>query len=107
MTLTAQETFHKIGEQLSVRRPVKAAKMFGVLCLKVEKKGFASYWEDTMAFKLSGEAHAQALALPGAQLFDPTGMNRPMKEWVQVPFEQADRWPELAEAALDYVTAEK
>ena len=44
----------------------------------------------TMVFKLEGDDHAQALALPGAQLFDPMG-GRPMKAWVQVPAAQVGR----------------
>jgi hypothetical protein len=37
--------------------------------------------------------------LPGAQLFEPMS-DRPMREWVQVPWSAAVRWPELARAAL-------
>ena len=61
------------------------------------------FFEDTMAFKLTGDAHAQALALQGSQLFDPSKRGRPMKEWVQVPFSHGEAWPALAEKALEYV----
>ena len=56
-----------------------------------------------MVFKLTGEDHAAALALEGAELFDPSGMGRAMKEWVVVPPDQAEAWPDLADAAFDYV----
>jgi len=52
-----------------------------------------------MIFKLAGRAHAEALALPGATLFEPMA-GRPMKAWVQVPATAADHWEMLAEAAL-------
>jgi hypothetical protein len=54
-----------------------------------------------MVFKLEDPAaHADALALEGAHLFDPGGHGRPFKEWVVVPPTLADRWPGLAERTL-------
>ena len=53
-----------------------------------------------MTFKLRGPAHARALELAGARLFDPSAIGRPMKEWVEVPAASADRWDELAQEAL-------
>ena len=80
--------------------PATASKMFGMPCLKSpEGKAFAGLYQDAMVFKLRGPEHARALALPGAHLFDPSGM-RPMKEWVVVPTDSASVWPALAEAAL-------
>jgi hypothetical protein len=71
--------------------------------LKAGGKAFAGLFHDAMVFKLTGEAHGRALALPGAHLFDPAGMNRPMKEWVVVPPEHAEAWGELAREALSYL----
>ena len=56
-----------------------------------------------MVFKLSGDDHKNALALNGAKLFDPSGMNRPMKEWVVVPIKYSGKWESLAIEALKYV----
>jgi len=54
-----------------------------------------------MVFKLpDADQRDAALALDGAELFDPSGRGRPFKEWVQVPAAHEDRWPEFAEAAL-------
>jgi hypothetical protein len=82
---------------------VVASKMFGMPCLKVDGKAAAGLFNDSMTFKLAGAAHATALALDGAHLFDPSAMGRPMKEWVQVPYANRDRWASLAEAAIAYV----
>jgi len=75
--------------------------MFGMPTLKIGRKAFAGNHDGDMVFKLSGAAHARALGLPGAHLFDPMG-GRPMKEWVVVPVAQAAMWAELAHAALEY-----
>jgi hypothetical protein len=83
-----------------------AGKMMGMPTIYADKKAFAGRFGDAMVFKLSGETHAKALKLAGAELFDPSGRGRPMKEWVMVPPEHANRWKQLAQAALDYVTGD-
>ena len=77
--------------------------MMGMPTLFAGGKGFAGLYGDSMVFKLDGAAHAAALALTGASLFDPSGMGRPMKAWVQVPLDHATQWPEFAGQALEAV----
>lgn len=58
-----------------------------------------------MVFKLPGTYRYAALQLKDARLFDPSGKNRPMKEWVQVPGIHSVKWQEFANAAFEYVKA--
>jgi hypothetical protein len=81
---------------------VTQGSMFGMPCLKVERKMLAGLYGDAMTFKLPPGPREEALALDGAVPFDP-GMGRPMKEWVVVPLTHADAWPRFAEQALEYV----
>jgi len=77
--------------------------MMGMPSVKRNGKLVAGFAEAAggMTFKLTDPAaHAGALALDGAELFDPSGRGRPMKAWVQVPAAHADRWPDLAAQAL-------
>ncbi|GAX57504.1 hypothetical protein SO3561_09074 [Streptomyces olivochromogenes] len=73
----------------------------------VDGKAFACLKGDDLAFKLGDgtPAHAEALALSGAELFDPSGNHRPFKDWVAVPCTHAAQWLRLAESALDGVGA--
>ncbi|HEY3001944.1 MAG TPA: hypothetical protein VGJ44_06305 [Kribbellaceae bacterium] len=96
-----RELYDEVAAKLADAGVAKGS-MFGMPCLKVGKKMLGGIWGDAMNFKLPPRAREAALALPGAEPFDP-GMGRPMKEWVVVPLAQADRWPELAEQALEYV----
>jgi len=82
---------------------VVGGSMMGMPALKAGGKLFAGYTDGTMTFKLPEPARSRALEIPGARLFDPSGVGRPMKEWVQVPAAASDRWPELAEEALAYL----
>jgi hypothetical protein len=98
--------YDAIGAELTATSPTVAGAMFGMPILKQGGKAFAGFYKGAMAFKLGAPQHGEALALPGAHLFDP-GMGRPMKEWVVVPAEQAARWADLARAAQGYVTGKR
>jgi hypothetical protein len=97
------ELYTTIGQELEKKKDVEISQMFGKPCLKIKGKAFASFFQDEMVFKLSGKDHEEALKLKGAQLFDPSGKKRPMKEWVQVPVKYSKQWKELAMSALKYV----
>jgi hypothetical protein len=104
MPRSSDET-HKLYEEVAeglADAGVTKGKMFGVPCLKVGRKVIGGLWGEAMNFKLPPDARAEALAIPGAEPFDP-GKGRPMREWVVVPVEHADRWPELAHSALGFV----
>jgi hypothetical protein len=58
-----------------------------------------------MVCKLHGDLHDSALKETGAKLFDPSGKNRPMKEWVQLP--ETAVWETDASAAYQAATAAK
>lgn len=82
---------------------VEAGAMFGKRALKAHGKAFVCLKGDLLAFKLGqgSPAHDRALALPGAELFDPSGGGRPFKDWVAVPLALADQWSTLAATALE------
>ncbi|WP_201743894.1 hypothetical protein [Hymenobacter busanensis] len=85
----------------------QAGQLFGKPCYKINGKAFVCFFQQAMVFKLAGETHRETLALDGARLFDPSGKGRPMKDWVQVPADYADHWPELAQAAYHGVRAQQ
>ena len=95
-------TWEELVADVTARHPLKESKMFGMPCLKREDgKVVAGYWKDGgVAVKLTDATHREAaLALPGADLFDP-GMGRPMREWVHIPAAQSGEWERLVEQAL-------
>jgi hypothetical protein len=108
--VTARERYEEIVDDLCARNDdVEPSQMMGMPCVKRSGKlvaGFASGTglaqdEEAMVFKLPDQdAHARALALDGAHLFDPGGKGRPFKEWVVVPYAHEAEWESLAAAAL-------
>jgi hypothetical protein len=99
--MTAEETLYlSIGQKL---KGAEQSQMFGKPCFKVNGKAFMSFFNNDLVFKLEGETHKQALSLDGSKLFDPSGKGRPIKEWVQVPFDYKNEWPVFEKAAMGYV----
>jgi hypothetical protein len=101
----AAAAYDRLAADMHATTPAARSKMFGMACLKVGGKAFAGLAGEAMVFKLSGETHARALGLQGAHLFDPSGRNRPMKEWVVVPAAHAAQWQDFCMSALAYVAA--
>lgn len=98
-----EKYFHEVAAKIE---GAETGKLFGKLCYKTGKKAFCCFFQNEMVFKLNGEIHEDALSLDGANLFDPSGKNRPMKEWVQVPYHYQDLWEIFAKAAFKYVSAD-
>jgi hypothetical protein len=105
MSLNAQAEYDAVVSEMVATSSTSSGKMFGMPCLKNRNgKAFAGFFAGEMFFKLGGANHAEALALAGARLFDPSERGRPMKEWVVVPIEHVSRWLEFARDAFDYVS---
>jgi hypothetical protein len=99
----AEEFYVATGKKL---KGAEQSQMFGKPCFKINGKAFMSFYNDDMVFKLTGDTHKKALSLEGAQLFDPSGKKRPMKEWVQVPYDHKEQWLTFAKAAMKYVSGQ-
>lgn len=103
-SVAAQHEYERICAALDPAGVI-GGKMMGMPTLYVGGKALAGLFGDAMVFKLAVPDHSAALALPGAVLFDPSGMGRPMKAWVQVPLEHATEWARLADRALETALA--
>ncbi|MFF4196786.1 hypothetical protein [Nonomuraea sp. NPDC001831] len=101
--MSAEEDFRQVGAELA-DLGVQISRMMGRPALKDQAgKVFASLQRDgAMVFRLVRDTaeHAAALELAGACLFDPSGTGRVVKDWVVVPHSSAEKWTDLAEAAL-------
>ena len=107
MSTDPRAEYDAVAAEMTASSSTTTGMMFGMPCLKNNGKAFAGFYEGAMVFKLGTPKHAEALGLSGARLFDPTGRGRPMKEWVEVPFEHVSRWLELAQEALRYLVEKR
>lgn len=95
--------YEKLAASLATNGEVTSGQMFGKPCLKVNGKAFVSLHDKKLVFKLAGEHHKMALSLKSANLWDPSGKGRPMKEWVALSAPEAKHFKPLAAEALAYV----
>ena len=97
-----RERYDDIVDAITAWHPeCRASKMFSMPCVKRAGRVVFGLSRTGMVFKLTDpDAHARALAVPGAHLFDPGGRGEPFRQWVVVPPEQADEWEPLAADAV-------
>ena len=100
--MDAKARYEDLVDDLCARNDdVEPSQMMGMPCVKRSGKMVAGFTRGSMVFKLPDPAaHARALALEGAHLFDPSGKGQPFKEWVVVPEVYADQWEAFSQDAL-------
>lgn len=103
------ELFSDIGREFSEQFGSSTGQMFGKPCLKtINNKAFTAFFKREMVFKL-GKEEIKLLKdkYPNSTNWDPSGKNRPMKDWLQVPVDFKDDWKMLAKQALNFVEGNK
>jgi hypothetical protein len=104
MEQTEQEIlYHSICSRISLA--VKSS-MFGVPCYKVHRKPFIMFYDNEIVCKLFDEEHTKALKLKGTKLYNPMDNEKPMKNWVHIPFIHKNTWTEYALKAFKFVQTE-
>lgn len=98
------QLYQEIGEALGKKHEIATGQMFGKPCLKINNKAFAAFFKGEMVFKL-GREEIKLLQEKyiGSVNWDPSGKKRPMKDWLQIPYEYKDDWLVLAKQALGYL----
>ena len=99
-----KQQYENVFEHLNRTADIVSGQMFGKACLKINGgKAFAAFFQDCMVFKLGQEAiRLHVEKYPGSINWDPSGKNRAMKDWLQVPFDYKDKWEMLAREALEF-----
>ena len=91
------EDFEHVAAELTADPEVERSQMMGHPALKIRGRMFAIGFGDDLVVKLGRETVDEMVAAHDARPFDPSGRNRPMRDWAQVP--PGDDWIELAEDA--------
>ncbi|GAB5416569.1 MAG: hypothetical protein Crog4KO_33930 [Crocinitomicaceae bacterium] len=100
--MSPHESYIEIGTLLGTSDTVVMGQMFGKESLKFQNKAFAAFHQESMVFRLGAQQIASIQATyPTAENWDPSGKNRPMKDWLLVPSQFQSDWMALAQKALD------
>ena len=99
----SENIYQKIGQHFEANHGTTMGQMFGKPCLKSDK-AFAAFFKGEMVFKI-GQEEVNLLKekYKGSVNWDPSGKNRPMKDWLQVPAEFSDDWEMLTEQAFKFM----
>jgi len=96
----AEKLFHQIAGEFPA---VKEGKMFGSLCMKTsDGKSAAMLWKNHLVIKLDKKDIDKVMKIKGVVFFEPM-KGRPMREWLQIPFELSSQWKELTGKSLQFV----
>jgi hypothetical protein len=81
---------------------VRRGRMMGRPSVTIGGRMVACLNGDVIGIRLirTSAEFADAMNLPGAAWFDPSGKGRPFKDWVQLPVTQSAHWAPLVLAAL-------
>ncbi len=105
VTRPGRDCYDDIVDAITQWHPhCRASKIFGMPCVKRAGRVVFGFSRTGMVFKLTDpDAHARALAVPNAHLFDPSGRGEVFRQWVVVPPERSDEWEALAYDAVGQV----
>jgi hypothetical protein len=99
----ARTRFDALADYLQQHHEAQQGQCFGKRCLMFEGEPFIVRHRDSVAFRLSGNALTQALAMNGASAFDPARPDEAAAGkpgWVLVPTAHFLVWDRLATEAL-------
>ncbi len=100
--------FKSVVEVLASDPQVKLSNWFGFPCAKLDDKPFAALYDESLVVKLGQPRVQKMLKAKEGKKFDPSGMGRPMKEWVVITVSESaarQKWLELAEEAKSFVAS--
>jgi TfoX/Sxy family transcriptional regulator of competence genes len=79
------QSYTRLVEQLLADPSVSEGQMMGMPALKASGKMFGGLFEDELVVKIGRDRVEQLIAAGCARPFDPSGGDRPMRDWAQLP----------------------
>jgi hypothetical protein len=105
--MAENKTYSAVVNAMLADNHVVESQMFGMPCVKIGGKMFAGLWKNQLVVKIGLPRVEALLKAKAGKQFDPSGMKRPMKEWIMIkaPATSAvKKWIELAEEAKKFVS---
>ena len=97
--MTGDKEYRRVVEELLDTDPdVNQTQMMGMPSLKAGGKLFAGFSQNALVVKVGRDRAAELIGGGRGQPFDPSGRDRPMRDWVVLSL-PADDWSELVQEA--------
>ena len=104
--MAEHKTYSTVIQSLLSDPRVTESNMFGMPCAKIGSKAFAGLYKKNLVVKIGAARAQELLTAKAGKQFDPSGMDRPMKEWVVIKEPESaaiKKWLALAEEAKAFV----
>jgi TfoX/Sxy family transcriptional regulator of competence genes len=97
--MTGEEEYRRVVEELlDIDPDVSQTQMMGMPSLKAGGKLFAGFSENALVVKVGKDRVAELIGSGRGEPFDPSGRDRPMRDWIVLSL-PADDWSKLAQEA--------
>jgi hypothetical protein len=94
------DTFNLISTKID---GAQLGENYGLPSISWKSKPFICYDKHFMIFRLSESKFEEALSLEGSRFFNPRDYEKPMKDWIQIPYRYRNKWKEFVEDAATYI----
>jgi hypothetical protein len=95
--------YREVVEALLTDPAVSEAQMMGMPAVKLGSKMFGGFFDGNLVVRIGRERVEDLISSGRALPFDPSGRDRPMKDWAQVPEPNAE-WLALATEAKAFAS---
>ena len=86
------------------KQNVWQGEKFDMPCIFWKGKPFVCQNKSHMVFKLPEKEYQEALAMEGTLYFNPKGDEKPLAQWIQIPYYYRKQWASYADIAFDYIS---
>jgi hypothetical protein len=94
--------YRHLVEQFLIDPSIGEGQMMGMPALKAQGKMFGGCFEGRLVVKIGRDRVQELVAAGHADLFDPSGRGRPMKDWASLSESYGD-WLALAQEARELI----
>jgi hypothetical protein len=84
------DAYATVVHELRADPAVSESKMMGMPAVKVGSKMFCGLFDGDLTLKIGRDRAGELIAAGRAIPFDPSGRNRPMKDWAQLPLTDSE-----------------
>tara|TARA_R110000796_G_scaffold162592_1_gene279376 strand:- start:17230 stop:17658 length:429 start_codon:yes stop_codon:yes gene_type:complete len=102
-----EELFNQVRNNIVANHAeVTEGTMMASPGIQLKGKNFAFFYKKSLAVRLGRDFEPESEGIHKYELLNPFKVKPPLKDWFVISFEEANKWPMLAEIALNQMRKE-
>ncbi|WP_323757227.1 hypothetical protein [Roseivirga sp.] len=103
-----EELFNQVRDTIITKHPeVSEGTMMSSPGIQMTGKNFAFFYKRSLAVRLGRDFEPESEGIHKYELLNPFKTKPPLKDWFVISFDEASKWPMLAEIALNQMRSSK